>query len=270
MFLDTDNDTELYGEDTEKDIEYVDTIIVSDIHLGSQVSRAGELIQLLKKFDFHRLILNGDVFDDLNFKRLKKQDWKFLSLIRKLSNPDNNKEVIWVIGNHDGVAETLSHLLGVEVVEEFIWTYGDKKMLALHGHQFDDFITEKPVITEVATRIYTGMQLLGGDKQALSRWVKKRSKSFIRIVEKIANDAIAYGTMKSADYVFCGHTHLPSIIKNDKIVYVNSGSWTDIPSTFITVDAEHGVRLRTCKNETLISHGETRDVNTYLSVDNIG
>lgn len=263
MFLDS-NESSVTEENTIGK-EYVDTIIVSDIHLGSQVSRAGELTQLLKNFEFKRLILNGDVFDDLNFKRLKKQDWKFLSYIRKLSNPDSNKEVIWVIGNHDGVAETLSHLLGVEVVEEFYWVFNNKKMLAMHGHQFDSFITDKPIITEVATRLYTGIQLLGGDKQALSRWVKKRSKRFIQIVEKLANDALAYARMRTVDYVYCGHTHLPSIVQGENVVYVNSGSWTDIPSTFITIDAVHGVRLRTCTNETMYSDGETWNETVYLS-----
>ncbi|MFN5876361.1 MAG: hypothetical protein ACK45E_08790, partial [Ignavibacteria bacterium] len=41
----------------------VDTLIVSDIHLGSDVSRAKPLVQLLRTHTFKRLILNGDVFD---------------------------------------------------------------------------------------------------------------------------------------------------------------------------------------------------------------
>jgi metallophosphoesterase superfamily enzyme len=63
----------------EEAIEEVDTLIVSDIHLGSEVSRSKQLLDVIKQFQFKRLILNGDVFDDLNFKRLSKSDWKFLS-----------------------------------------------------------------------------------------------------------------------------------------------------------------------------------------------
>ncbi|MFN4917762.1 MAG: hypothetical protein ACK5HH_09960, partial [Ignavibacteria bacterium] len=49
----------------EEAIEEVDTLIVSDIHLGSEVSRSKQLLDVIKQFQFKRLILNGDVFDDL-------------------------------------------------------------------------------------------------------------------------------------------------------------------------------------------------------------
>ena len=58
-----------------------------------------------------RLILNGDVFDSIDFRRLNKNHWKVLSLIRKLSD---HLEIIWLCGNHDGSAEIVSHLLGVD------------------------------------------------------------------------------------------------------------------------------------------------------------
>ncbi|MCX6139341.1 MAG: metallophosphoesterase [Candidatus Kapabacteria bacterium] len=100
----------------------LDTVIVSDIHLGSDVSRSKRLIDLLRMLKFNRLILNGDVFDDLNFNRLTRDDWKFLSFIRKTSNPRKGIDVVWVVGNHDGgVAEILTHLLGVPVHEEYTW-----------------------------------------------------------------------------------------------------------------------------------------------------
>ena len=59
-------------------LEEVDTIIVSDIHLGSEVSRSKQLLDTLLQYRFNQLILNGDVFDDLNFKRLSKSDWKIM------------------------------------------------------------------------------------------------------------------------------------------------------------------------------------------------
>ena len=90
------------------DDSVVDTIIVSDLHLGSSVSRGKRLLELLHAYTYRRLILNGDVFDDLNFKRLTKDDWRFLSYIRKMSNPKRGIDVVWVIGSHDGsVAEIL-------------------------------------------------------------------------------------------------------------------------------------------------------------------
>jgi UDP-2,3-diacylglucosamine pyrophosphatase LpxH len=75
-----------------------DTVILSDLHLGSEVSRAKAALQMLKATSFRRLILLGDIFCDLNFRRLKKEHWHFLSYIRKLSNPKRGVEVVWVEG----------------------------------------------------------------------------------------------------------------------------------------------------------------------------
>ena len=64
--------------------KYFDTVIISDLHLGSEVSRAAEALGFLQGIHFRRLILLGDIFADLNFRRLTKEHWKFLGYIRKL------------------------------------------------------------------------------------------------------------------------------------------------------------------------------------------
>jgi predicted phosphodiesterase len=48
--------------------------------------------------------------------------------------------------------------------------------------------------------------------------------------------------MHQADRVFCGHTHKAQFIERDGVAYYNSGSWTDFPPTYLTIDAE-GVRI---------------------------
>src|SRR3954452_10011593 len=76
-----------------------DTLILSDLHLGSELSRARDARHMLEQNCFRRLILLGDIFSDLNFRRLNKEHWKFLGCIRKLSNPKRNIEVVWVEGS---------------------------------------------------------------------------------------------------------------------------------------------------------------------------
>src|SRR5215472_19334074 len=118
-----------------------DTLILSDLHLGSEMSRAHDAIRVLKENRFRRLILLGDIFADLNFGRLTKEHWKFLGYIRKLSNPKRNIEVVWVEGNHDqGLTDVMSHLVGVKVYQEYTWEYAGMRHLAIHGHQFDRFM----------------------------------------------------------------------------------------------------------------------------------
>ena len=74
-----------------------------------QVTGFHELMLIYAMQCMERLILNGDVFDSIDFRRLKKSHWKVLSLLRKLSD---ELEIIWLCGNHDGSAEVVSHLLG--------------------------------------------------------------------------------------------------------------------------------------------------------------
>ena len=124
-----------------------DVVILSDLHLGSEISRASEALELLRSIRFRRLILLGDIFCDLNFRRLKKEHWQFLSYIRKLSNPKRDTEVIWVEGNHDyGLVDVLSHLVGIPAYREFVWESAGEKHIAVHGHQFDSFIIKNNLL----------------------------------------------------------------------------------------------------------------------------
>src|ERR1700733_10485169 len=125
-----------------------DTLIISDLHLGSEVSQAGAALEFLQSVRFKRLILLGDIFADLNFRRLTKEHWKFLGYIRKLSNPKPALEVVWVEGNHEqGLADIMSHLVGVRVYQEYEWEYTGMRHLAIHGHQFDRLLANNVRLT---------------------------------------------------------------------------------------------------------------------------
>ncbi len=222
----------------------LNTIIVSDVHLGSDVSRAGALLATLKTHDFKRLILLGDIFDDLNFRRLPREHWTVLSHIRDLTHPESGVEVVWVEGNHDeGLSEVTSHFIGVPVFQEYSWRWNGTSFLAIHGHQFDRFLVEHSAITEVATGAYKLLQKLDFKQHGVSRFAKRISKKWLRQSEKIARHAIDYGKQRGAEYVFCGHTHFAMQCADGGVRYVNSGCWTDVPSTFIAID-ENGVEVR--------------------------
>lgn len=55
----------------------LDALIISDIHLGSDNCQAKDLVVFLEQIrcgviQTSRIILNGDVFDSFDFRRLKK------------------------------------------------------------------------------------------------------------------------------------------------------------------------------------------------------
>src|ERR1700741_1696898 len=62
-----------------------DCIVISDLHLGSDVCQARLLEEFLVWAVEHcrELVMNGDIFDDLNFKRLTKRHFACLKVLRR-------------------------------------------------------------------------------------------------------------------------------------------------------------------------------------------
>jgi len=222
---------------TEKKKKITHTLIISDVHLGSRVSRSREAAHLLKQYEFRKLILLGDIFDDLNFNNLREEDWKFISMIGKYCR---THKVRWVEGNHDfGLAKIFGAMIGAKVFRVYRWQIGGKKYAAIHGHQFDNFLVDNYFISILATRIYNIIQMADFSDKRISRYLKRSSKGWLRLSGKVARRAILYARLHRIDYIFCGHTHKAMEERRGSVHYYNSGCWTDIPQTFITVDQDN-------------------------------
>ncbi|MBS1850337.1 MAG: UDP-2,3-diacylglucosamine diphosphatase [Acidobacteria bacterium] len=220
-----------------------DTLILSDVHLGSECSRAEEALAALKSHRFRRLILLGDIFADLNFGRLTKEHWKFLSYIRKLSNPKRQVEVVWVEGNHDhGLTEIMSHLVGVKVYQEYAWEYAGLRHLAIHGHQFDGFVINNLRMNYWMTQVYLQLQKLDFKGKPLTRWIDRLNTRWLRMSAKVAEGALHYAKLHQVDRIFCGHTHVAMQQVQDGVHYYNSGGWIDAHATYVTA-GENGVEI---------------------------
>ncbi len=221
-----------------------DTLILSDLHLGADMSRAHEALEVLRQNSYRRLILLGDIFADLNFGRLKKEHWKFLGFIRKLSNPKRRIEVVWVEGNHDhGLAEIMSHLVGVRVYQEYQWNYRGLRHIAVHGHQFDGFSVSNVHLSYwVGTLLYLHLQKWDSKNKVLTRFLDRLNTRWLRLSSKVAAGAIAHAHHNKATRIFCGHTHAALHTSENGIDYYNCGAWIDEHLTYITV-GEDGVQI---------------------------
>ena len=213
-----------------------DAVVLSDLHLGSDNCQAEAIASLLDEIrtgelPAKRILLNGDVFDSIDFRRLKKFHWKVLSLLRKLSD---TIEILWVNGNHDGPSEMISHLLGVEVRDEAVIESGSRKILFLHGHRFDDFIEAYPNATWIADRVYRLLQRIDRS-HTFAKFAKRNSKTFLRCAEQIERESVAYARTRGCQVVCCGHTHLATATRHDGIEYFNSGCWTEKPCHYLTL-----------------------------------
>lgn len=216
-----------------------DTVIISDLHLGSEVSRAQDALEFLSGIDFRRLILLGDIFADLNFSRLTKEHWKFLGYIRKLSNPRHEKEVVWVEGNHDhGLTEVMSHLVGVPVYQQYEWEFAGIRHVAIHGHQFDSFAINNFQITRIGQRLYLFLQKLDSKTKKFARYLDRLNTRWLRLSAQVAHGALSHAKQGNAERIFCGHTHVPLKAERDGVEYYNSGAWVDLRCTYITISQE--------------------------------
>ena len=225
------------------DLPVYNTLILSDLHLGAETSRAREAMLVLKHSRFQRLILLGDIFADLNFARLKKEHWKFLGLIRKLSNPKRGIEVVWVEGNHDhGLTDIMSHLVGVRVYQAYRWMYRGLRHVAIHGHQFDGFQVNNLRLSRFGTLLYLQLQKLDFKRKPIARMIDRLNTRWLRMSSKVSAGAINYAKNHNAQRIFCGHTHHALNVERDGISYYNSGGWVDSRLTYLTID-ETGVRI---------------------------
>lgn len=219
---------------------FYDAVIVSDLHLGSEISRASEALELLRSLRFRRLILLGDIFCDLNFRRLKKEHWRFLSHIRKLSNPKRGVKVIWVEGNHDyGLTDVMSHLVGVPVYQEYVWESAGEKNLAIHGHQFDNFIVQNHLwLSGFAGNLHLFIQKLSSKGKLIAQLLDRLNTRWQRLTPKVAKGAMAYARSCGATRVFCGHTHQTITAASDGVSYYNAGSWTNGRPSYIAISGK--------------------------------
>ena len=236
------------------DLHGYNTLILSDLHLGAETSHAREATRVLKENRFHRLILLGDIFADLNFARLTKDHWKFLGYIRKPSNPKRNIEVVWVEGNHDhGLANIMSHLVGVRVYQHYAWQYGGLRHIAIHGHQFDGFQVSNVRLSTLGTSLYLQLQKLDFKSKPIVRLIDRLNTRWLRMSPKVSAGALQYARQHDADRIFCGHTHQAVHVEQGGVHYYNSGGWVDSRLTYLTVD-EQGVRIHEFDEQEVNEH----------------
>jgi len=238
--------------------ERVDTLIVSDVHLGSRLCQADALRHALARFEFKRLILNGDIFDHLNFEprrsaRLggeRSRFWKsrrleasHLNVLRDIGRIAKEREVIWIEGNHDEGLSTVMHMLtDLRIHKEYEWEYGGRRYIALHGDQFDRFYRENRVLSNIASGIYDLLQSFGPYTKKLCWFLKRSTKHYIRAISYVADGAIAYAQEREAQFIFCGHTHRAEQYLRHGVRYFNSGSWTEEICHLIAI-GEQGVNI---------------------------
>lgn len=232
------------------------SVFISDIHLGTDICQYDKLLEFLKSlesedgesYEVENLFLVGDIIDFIAMK--SRNHWtqghttviqKFLRMSRK------NVNIKMIYGNHDISMEMVDGWTfgNIEVKERHIHEiYDGKKMLVLHGHQFDGFAKSMPWLYWLGDKSYSFAlfinkwfnrfrKLFGFKYWSLSYYLKTKVKSTLNFMSSF-NELISKECEKeNVDGVIYGHTHLPC----DKMVsekrIMNIGCGTEITTCIV-------------------------------------
>jgi len=218
------------------------TIVLSDIHLGTEGSKAKEVTWFLKHNICEKLILNGDIIDGWQLKksgRWKNKHTKFFKRVLKMID-DHGTEVIYLRGNHDDFLDQIIPMqLGkISVQRDCFIESGDKKLYVIHGDVFDSITTNLKWIAKLGDIGYTFLLWLnqrynkyrerrGLPYYSLSQAVKSKVKSAISYIQDYEEQLAIMARIKKCDGIICGHIHQPALKTIDGILYMNSGDWVE-------------------------------------------
>jgi UDP-2,3-diacylglucosamine pyrophosphatase LpxH len=218
------------------------TIILSDVHLGTEDCKIDEVNDFLKHTECERLILNGDIVDGWSLARKGGWTQKHTRFVRiTLKKMDkSNTEVIYLRGNHDDIlARFLPLELGkLHIAEEYIFESLHAKYLVVHGDGFDTVTMNHKwlaVLGDVGyqsllklNRVYNQFRAWRGKEYfSLSKAIKAKVKNAVSYLSKYEEQLQNLARRHLCDGIICGHIHTPEDKQLGDIHYLNSGDWVE-------------------------------------------
>ena len=218
-----------------------ETIIISDIHLGSKYSRAKEVTDFLLKNTAETIILNGDIIDGWALKRGGVWTDEHMKCVRKLMKLSKTSTVYWLRGNHDDfLHDFIPFDFGKIMLRESMEyrSLDGNKYLILHGDIFDVFVDKWGWLAKIGSvgydmtlwinkwynkyRTYRGLPYF-----SLSQKIKASVKTATNFIGDFENHMVTHARSLDCDGVICGHIHKAEIRDVDGIIYMNSGDWVE-------------------------------------------
>jgi len=231
----------------EPDYHKGDTIVISDIHLGSKQSKVKKLASFLRellKKPPKRIVLAGDVFElwSTNYKNIEADEHRVITLIAKLS--EEGTKVVYIPGNHDRAFRAFFRFTfgKIKMRTEYVIKHNNKKYLVMHGDEFDAFTRNHVIISILLDQVYillvkinSFIRIFSRSKKSLS--AAKNSKKYAEIVSRIRALALSYARSRKMDGIIIGHSHWPELLSDpDGVTYANSGDWLDNCSYIVVGD----------------------------------
>jgi UDP-2,3-diacylglucosamine pyrophosphatase LpxH len=216
------------------------TIIVSDIHLGSNTSRPLDLLDFLASStvtEANRLIVAGDLRDGI--AEIDENGWLVLQKLKQLSA---KLEVIFLPGNHDPDAEVLAEILNVKYQQTYLTE--DKKIFITHGHLWDPNLSNYPWLTNFGNQFN---YLVSCVWPSLAIRLKRLRKWLFNVRGIVQDSALNLGFGRDYQTVICGHVHFAEDVTRSYehtsgstrfpgVQYLNTGSWCEEVCTYAVIE----------------------------------
>jgi UDP-2,3-diacylglucosamine pyrophosphatase LpxH len=236
----------------------IESLFISDIHLGNKNSQSDKLLEVFKHYDFNKLFIVGDFLDMTSMKRKFYWNEHHSTVIQKiLKYSRNGVQTVLLVGNHDFYIRDLIkdqdiNLGNILICNEYIYTTTkNEKILLVHGDCFDGFIATHKLLYligdfgyELSMKInyvYNKIRkLFGLNYWSFSAYIKKKVKNIIKFLTEYKKASMKLVKEKKCDSILMGHTHSPEIISGE---YYNTGDFVESCS-YIIEDLDGNIELR--------------------------
>ncbi len=228
--------------------KFYSTIVISDVHLGTEHSKAEELARFLKTVNCKTLILNGDIIDGWHLQkggRWKAEHTNLIKIIMKMMENHDTK-VVYVRGNHDDFIDQIApfNFSNISVVKDYTHYNKGKTYYITHGDIFDNITSKMIWLAKLGDIGYSILLWLNGVYNlhrarkglpyfSLSQSIKQKVKSAVSYISDFETELVTLAKARHADGVICGHIHQPANRYIDGIHYLNSGDWVESLSALL-------------------------------------
>src|SRR5277367_6078783 len=184
--------------------------------------------------------------------------------------PKSNNRMLWTIlckansctkvildsAHHDEVFREFDGAVfgNLEIHREYVHCGADgKRMLVLHGDEFDSVVKCSPWLAKLGSNIYD--VLLAANPYinwirrkfdlphwSLSMYLKHKAKTAVQYIGSFEESVAKAARKRGVDTVVCGHIHQAEMRDIEGILYCNDGDWVE-SCTSLVEDMKGRLRL---------------------------
>jgi UDP-2,3-diacylglucosamine pyrophosphatase LpxH len=176
--------------------------------------------------------------------------------------------VVYIPGNHDSVFRDYDGMVfgNVEIRREAIHETADgRRLLVLHGDEFDGVIKASPLLKAVGDRAYSLILALnrcvnffrrrfGFPYWSIAAYLKYKAKTAVSYIANFERALADEAKRRNVQGLVCGHIHRAEITEIDGVLYCNDGDWVESCTT-LTEDFNGRLAiLRWTETKQVIAH----------------